>query len=161
MLAHDDKGGIAKNGKIPWPHLKKDMKAFENNTKGDVVVMGSKTFFADGMPKPLPNRYNVVLTTNPEKAEKAGAHFGFNGSFLDFIQKAETFEHNIWVIGGAKVFKEAFPCINEIRLTHVHGDYGCDTYIDLDEIHQNYTKIFNTRENENSIIMDFSLWRKL
>lgn len=144
ILAHDDEVGIAKNGVMPWPHSKMDMKWFSENTKHNTVVMGSKTFYSEGMPKPLPNRYNVVLTSKPRQVEKNGAHLGFNGCVEDCINQIKNFHsQDIWIIGGSEVFKQSLHLLDEIRLTHIRRVYDCDTFIDLHEVIEKF-KIYET-----------------
>ena len=53
---------IGKGGQIPW-HLPEDFKWFKQLTIGGIVLMGRKTFLS--LPKPLPNRTNVVFTRGP------------------------------------------------------------------------------------------------
>ena len=53
---------IGVDGKIPW-HLPEDFKWFKQLTTGGIVLMGRKTFLS--LPKPLPNRTNVVFTRAP------------------------------------------------------------------------------------------------
>ena len=67
---------IGVDGKIPW-HLPEDFKWFKQLTTGGLVLMGRKTFLS--LPKPLPNRTNVVFTRaprmlsrNPEFAARCG-----------------------------------------------------------------------------------------
>jgi dihydrofolate reductase len=58
---------IGANGTIPW-HLPEDFKWFKRLTTGHFVLMGRKTF--DSLPKPLPNRTNIVLTRAPRKLSR-------------------------------------------------------------------------------------------
>ncbi len=53
---------IGNGGQIPW-HLPEDFKWFKQLTTGGIVLMGRKTF--NSLPKPLPNRTNVVFTRAP------------------------------------------------------------------------------------------------
>jgi dihydrofolate reductase len=53
---------IGSGGQIPW-HLPEDFKWFKRLTTGGIVLMGRKTFLS--LPKPLPNRTNVVFTRGP------------------------------------------------------------------------------------------------
>ena len=66
------KQGIGKDGKLPW-NIPEDMTHFKHitnpkendNTTFSIVVMGRKTW--DSIPKifkPLPNRYNVILSND-------------------------------------------------------------------------------------------------
>lgn len=67
---------IGRDGGIPW-HLPEDFKWFKELTTGGIVLMGRRTFWS--LPKPLPNRTNVVFTrgpkalaNNPNFVEKCG-----------------------------------------------------------------------------------------
>lgn len=55
---------IGRDGGIPW-HLPEDFKWFKKLTTGHFVLMGRKTF--DSLPRPLPNRTNIVLTRHPRQ----------------------------------------------------------------------------------------------
>jgi len=55
---------IGRDGGIPW-HLPEDFKWFKKLTTGHFVLMGRKTF--DSLPRPLPNRTNIVLTRHPRR----------------------------------------------------------------------------------------------
>ncbi len=43
IMACDDEGGISRAGVLPWPHNRRDMKWFKQNTVEQVIVMGRKT----------------------------------------------------------------------------------------------------------------------
>ena len=58
---------IGRGGEIPW-HLPEDFRWFKELTTGGIVLMGRKTFAS--LPKPLPNRSNVVFTRAPRLLSK-------------------------------------------------------------------------------------------
>jgi dihydrofolate reductase len=58
---------IGRGGEIPW-HLPEDFRWFKELTTGGIVLMGRKTFAS--LPKPLPNRSNVVFTRAPRLLAK-------------------------------------------------------------------------------------------
>ena len=62
ICAVANNGIIGNKNQLPWPHLPSDMKWFSKQTKGNVVVMGRKTWDSLGLVKPLPNRVNVVVS---------------------------------------------------------------------------------------------------
>jgi len=70
ILACDDNWGIGKNGTLPWPHNPADQKWFKECTINSTVVMGKTTWDDPDMPKPLPKRRNVVITSG----DAPGAH---------------------------------------------------------------------------------------
>ena len=62
IVAVDSNLGIGKDNKIPWKN-KEDMNLFKTLTIGKTVVMGRNTW--DSLPdrfRPLPNRFNVILS---------------------------------------------------------------------------------------------------
>jgi dihydrofolate reductase len=58
---------IGRGGEIPW-HLPEDFRWFKELTTGGIVLMGRKTFAS--LPKPLPNRSNVIFTRAPRLLAK-------------------------------------------------------------------------------------------
>lgn len=71
IVAATKANGIGINNSLPW-HLPKDMKYFSQVTSNaadgqqNAVIMGRKTW--ESIPKkhrPLSNRYNIVLSRNP------------------------------------------------------------------------------------------------
>jgi dihydrofolate reductase len=130
IVAMDDNFGIGKDGTLPWPHNKLDMLHFKENTTGHVVVMGSKTWADEKMPKPLPNRTNVVVTSNPDKLPD-GADKYITKDIQNGILNLQNEYPNkdIWVIGGANLFKQTLSIIEELHLTRMIGDYDCDTLL--------------------------------
>ena len=140
ILAVSENGVIGKDGKLPWPHIPEDMKWFMNITLNNVVVMGSKTWFSLGIKKPLPNRLNYVVTTQPASGfiEADGVICGKNlceeliGLALQHPQK------DITIIGGANIYNQCFPLCEKIYLTKVYGKYDGDTYIDMETVLQDF-----------------------
>lgn len=128
IVAMDDNFGIGKDGTLPWPHNKHDMTHFKEQTTGHVVVMGSKTWADEKMPKPLPNRINAVITRNPDNVP-AGADRYITEDVPNCITdlQADFPDKDIWVIGGANLFKQTIDIVEELHLTRIVGDYNCDT----------------------------------
>lgn len=130
IAAVDSKGGIGKDNHLPW-HLKHDLAHFNKITRGtglSAVIMGRRTW--ESLPatsRPLPERMNIVLTNSEKPAiseDVLVAH-----SLDEALEKARALE-NIFVIGGQRVFDEAVkhPACAGLYLTHVKGDFGCDTF---------------------------------
>jgi dihydrofolate reductase len=116
-------GVIGNKGKIPW-HIPEDLQAFKEKTRGDVVVMGRKTW--ESLPdsvRPLPGRINVVLSTSVGATSFPGAIM--TNSFRNAVSLAR--ERNLWVIGGEKLLIEAMPLATEIHFTEVMLSVKGDT----------------------------------
>lgn len=123
VAAISDNNAIGKDQDLLW-RMPADMRRFKDLTTGHAVIMGHKTF--ESLPKgPLPNRKNVVLTTLPEA--------GFINCFacesmhdaLDICEK----EENIFILGGALVYRQALRIADKMYITRVHAEFkDADTF---------------------------------
>ena len=129
IIAHDDRGGAGKDGMLPWPRNKEDMKRFAKLTKGSTVLMGAATWDSD-MPTPLPGRINVVASRCPEKYEKADRVVEDAALFLDGTKE------DVWVIGGPSLFSSVIDRIEKVYVTHILGSWQCDVFYDVDSINR-------------------------
>ena len=107
-------GAIGKKGKLPW-HYSADMKFFKNTTMGHAVVMGRKTWRT--LKKPLTGRLNIVLSRdgNLEPQESLLVLSDID-SVLSFNNSLTT---DMFVIGGAQVYREFLPNIEKWIITEV------------------------------------------
>jgi dihydrofolate reductase len=155
ILAHDDKYGIGKNGGLPWPHNESDMKWFRDCTLGHVVIMGRKTWESIGS-KNLPNRINIVISRSKLQGTPDSVYYGELHTLIKMV-KTEYPDLKIWIIGGADVYKQTLPLCDNIYLTHIKGDYGCDATVPLDKYLHDYTEIKKNEQED----LTFSIWRKM
>lgn len=144
LFAVDDTGGIGNNGGMPWPPNKDDFKWFRETTLGHVVVMGSKTWHSPDMPKPLPKRTNVVITSQSLDNTDAYAINGNVAELLPFL-KYEFPEKEIFVIGGVNILMQAKPALEKLYITRIPGSYKADTQIDLETFLDGFILI-NTKD---------------
>mgnify|MGYP000094308962 FL=1 len=129
ILAIDENGGIGKGGSLPWPANKEDLKQFRDKTTNHIVVMGSKTWEDPFMPAPLKNRDNVVISS---RNDFIGAQV-INKNIIDELLKLDNVsDKDVWIIGGSTIIGQTIDIIDEIHLTRIPGDFGCDTFIDID-----------------------------
>ena len=88
ITACDNKGGIGKDGILPW-NIPNEMKYFQSKTKGHIVVMGRTTYFSiPEKHRPLKDRLNLVLTSNEELLKNDHTHSNlkfFNNSIFSFV----------------------------------------------------------------------------
>lgn len=106
--------GVIGNGlKIPW-HISEEFKHFKKVTSGHVVLMGRKTWESLGC-KPLPNRENAVITSQPQKIDGARAFDSLDAAVAAYDGDLRT----VWICGGATLYKEALPLCAELLLSRV------------------------------------------
>lgn len=139
LFAIDNKGGMGFQGIMPWPLNKDDMKFFKSITTGQTVVMGRKTWDSPDMPSPLPNRRNVLFTSEFLERSDIVQAKGDVCETLKFMKEEDPNE--IFVIGGANLIQQAKPVIERIFLTRIPGEYQCDTFIDIDNFLSGFTLI--------------------
>ena len=121
VAAASDNNVIGKNNTLPW-RLPADMKFFKNLTMGHTVIMGRKTF--ESMGKPLPGRKNVVITRNKEfKAEGCS----IVSSIEDALNRCAS-ENEVFIIGGAEIYRQSIKMADKIYLTRVHGYFDGDAF---------------------------------
>lgn len=127
ILAMDDNMGIGFENDLPWPRMNKDMKWFRESTTGNVVVMGRNTWESFGN-VPLPNRVNIVVTNREVEGEPDGVMSGYIPDLLDII-KSQYPQLDIFVIGGANIYRQALPHCDKLYITRIKGVYKCDTFM--------------------------------
>ena len=134
ILACDEQGGVSKNGTLPWPNNKKDLSWFRDHTRGHIVVMGSTTWEDPHMPRPLPKRVNVLVTSRED--EYPGAHGYINGDLNAHLRSLEIESPGLitWVIGGPNIVEQSLGVIDEFYLSRIPGDYECDTHLPMKKI---------------------------
>ncbi len=118
--------GIGINNAVPWAEkIPRDMKRFRELTTGRTVIMGRKTF--DSIKKPLPNRMNIVLTRDPEWHAKGVWHVHSLHEALR-VAAREGSSEDVFIMGGASIYKEALPKANRMFITEVDDCFVCDAF---------------------------------
>ena len=121
IVAASRNGVIGAGGKLPW-RLPADLKRFKAITLGHPILMGRKTFESIG--KPLPGRTNIVITRQ-RGLEACGATVAH--SLEEALQICEG-QDEVFVIGGAEIYKQALPLADRIYLTHIDQDFEGDAF---------------------------------
>jgi len=137
ILACDSNGGIGNGNYLPWD-FKNELQFFREMTKRtelpetkNAVIMGRKTM--ESLPKKyLPGRHNIVLTSKVDEEKKDRKYYANSLTKCLNIAKKLNAE-NIWVIGGASVYEQAFrhPNFDKLYLTKINGVFDCDTFVNL------------------------------
>ncbi len=103
-----------------------DMKMFRAETTGKVVVLGRKTLETFPNAKPLPQRQNIILSTNVNyKVE--GAKVVHNIDELLEELKNYTSEE-VYIIGGATVYEAMLPYVDTVHVTKIDHEYEADAF---------------------------------
>lgn len=112
---------IGHKNQLPW-HLPADLQHFKAITLGKPIIMGRKTFEAIG--KPLPNRTNIVMTTNSSWSAEGVVVVGSWEQALKACGSAEE----AMVIGGEQLYRQALPRADKLYITLIDADIQGDAF---------------------------------
>ena len=118
----DKNNAIGKNNKLLC-YLPADLKHFKKLTTGHTIVMGRKTF--ESLPNgALTNRRNIVLSRDKafqcEECEIVHS--------VDEVLNVCKDEEEVFIIGGAQIYKLFIENVHRLYLTRVHHEFAADTY---------------------------------
>ena len=141
IVAVDSNWGIGYNGQL-LEHISDDLKRFKELTSNNTVVMGRKTW--ESLPnKPLPNRFNIVLTSTPFQMEQT-----VNTKFLtmdDFLMNLDSLEEfmdeygkEIFIIGGGQIYHSLLSIYDRVYVTKIYKS------------HENVDSYFPNLDNDNN-----------
>ncbi|CAF2561970.1 unnamed protein product [Rotaria sp. Silwood2] len=133
VVALDDCNGIGRNNTIPW-HIKNDLKFFRHVTskindsnKQNALIMGRKTY--ETFLKPLPNRLNIVVTSNRALPNTNYPNVTCVETLNDALKCANGNLNieNIFIIGGVLIYEAAMKTnlVKRLYVTRVKGDFQC------------------------------------
>ena len=153
----DREWGIGKSNDLMFS-LPKDMKFFRETTKGKVVVMGLNTLKSFPNGKPLKNRINIVLPFHDVDEDVVTVHS--LDELFDELKKYPA--DDVFVIGGASVYRTLIPYCTEVLVTKVDASGGADVFVpDLDE-DENFCLSYESKaEEDNGYTIRFCTYRNL
>lgn len=114
-------GVIGADNRLPW-RIPEDLARFKELTMGHAIVMGRSTFESIG--RPLPGRTNIVLTRRDD-----WSHEGVRvaGSLDEALEMAEGEDQDVFIAGGAEVYRAALPIADRLEITEVDAEPDGDT----------------------------------
>lgn len=100
IVAMDERGAIGRGGAIPWRYPA-DLRFFKEQTLHHACVMGHSTWLS--LPKPLPQRLNIVMSRRAEIQTLAGAVVLRDKAQV--LALAEYLAGDLYIIGGAQIYR--------------------------------------------------------
>ncbi len=140
IAAMDIERGLGKDNGIPW-HIPADMKWFKVHTstpiadgKINACVMGRRTW--ESLPdsyRPLPDRLNVVISSNPDYELPEGVLLAESLDVaLTLLAQGDLASRvgEVFVIGGAQLYGTAIqhPNLQRLLVTYVWSKTNCDCF---------------------------------
>ena len=128
IVATSENGVIGVDNKLPW-YLPEDLKRFKKLTENNVVIMGRKTYESIG--KPLPNRFNIVISRNKDLTIPGCLVVN---SLEKALYKAGS-DKKVFIIGGGEIYRQSLEYVDKIYLTKVHINVeGDTTFPNIDDL---------------------------
>ena len=157
IVAASENNVIGKDNKLPWC-LPTDMRYFKNVTWGMPVIMGRKSF--ESLGKALKGRTNIVVSRNKDwKAPDVQVVQTIDQAITRATQSDAK---EIFIIGGAEIFRSALPSADRIYLTLVHGNFDGDAF--FPEMDRGEWKLKSNRDCEadekNPYALSFQVWER-
>ena len=151
VVAISENNAIGKDNQLLW-HLPADLKHFKNITTGHTIIMGRKTY--DSIGKPLPNRRNIIITRqkdlNLEGVEVVNS--------LEEALSLSKDEEEVFIIGGAEIYKQSIAVSHRIYLTRIHQEFEADAFFPEldDESWKEVEKVDHLPDEKNKFAYTFS-----
>lgn len=120
---------IGRDNAMPW-YLPADLKRFKSLTMGKPIIMGRKTF--ESLGRVLPGRRHIVISRKQDYAP-AGTEVVAS---LDAALAAVAGEKEVFVIGGAEIYREVLPRADRLYITLIDTDMEGDVHFpsfDMDD----------------------------
>lgn len=159
LIVNVDKNwAIGNKGKL-LVSIPSDLKMFRNETSGKVVILGRKTLATFPQGKPLPNRTNIILTTDENFSAGEATVVHSVEEVLDAVKDYPT--DDVYVIGGESIYRQLLPYCNTAIVTKCDYAYEADTYFPNLEQAEGWVM---TAESEEQTYFDleytFQKWEK-
>ena len=161
LVAAAENQVIGRQGDLPW-HLSADLQRFKRLTMGHPIVMGRKTYESIG--RPLPGRTSIVITRQSDYQAAEGVVVV--GSLDEALRHAESLQpphDEVFVVGGAEIYRSALPRAMRIYLTRVHAVVDGDvTFPALDaKAWRLVEEQGHTADEKNSLDYSFQVFERI
>ena len=139
---------VAKNRAIGYQNkliyrLPNDLKRFKALTTGHTIIMGRNTFLS--LPKgALPNRRNIVLSRSSKVFPGCDVYPSLEEALAHCAK-----DEDIYIIGGASVYKQALAVADRLCLTEID-----DTPAEADTFFPSYEDDWQEESREDHPIDD-------
>src|SRR5690606_9833868 len=156
IVAAAENNAIGKDNQMPW-NLPNDFKYFKKTTLEHSVVMGRKTF--DSIGKPLPERRNIILTRDQNYTSP---DVDVANSVDDVLTYCRD-EREIFVIGGANVYKQFISLAQKVHLTRVYTVIDGDAF--FPELSENEWQLTSSerhqKDEKHAFDYSFEVWERI
>lgn len=139
---------LGKDNNLIW-HIKEDLQYFKNVTTNHNILMGKNTFLSLG--RLLPNRHHIIISTT----FNSNLDVEIFRSIDDFLKKYKDVSEDVYVIGGASIYKEFIELSDEMHLTEIDKEFDADCFFpkfDRDDYDSEIISSFNEPYNYKHVL---------
>ncbi len=161
IVAVSENNVIGKDNKLIW-RLPVDMKFFKDTTQGHCVIMGRKNY--ESIPekfRPFSNRTNIVVTHQQNYSAPGTIVVSSIEAAIKTAQ--QTNDPEIFIIGGADIYKQTIKLTDKIYLTHIYHSFEGDAF--FPELNMNEWKEIERRkgivDDKNIYPHDFITYERI
>ncbi|MBR0242782.1 dihydrofolate reductase [Candidatus Saccharibacteria bacterium] len=130
-------------------NIKEDMQFFKETTMGHPVIMGQATYESIG--HPLPGRKNYVASLNPRNLPDSVEVIP---DLIAFLKKHQNDSEELFVIGGATIYRLALPYAKNLYLTEIDATAEADAFFpEFDK--SKYSRKLIKKGSENDLTFSF------
>jgi dihydrofolate reductase len=110
-----------------------DQRFFRTETINKAVIMGRKTLESFTGGKPLKERLNVVITSDPNYKVADALVVGSIEEALEAVKDYKS--EDVYVIGGGSIYRQMLELCDTAHVTKIDYSYMADTYFpNLDDM---------------------------
>ncbi len=124
IAAASRNGVIGVDGRLPWS-LPEDVEYLHQCVKGGVVIEGRRCYESRG--RAFPGAEQTIVLSG--RADWRPRDARVCPSMTSALAVAAAAGGPIWIAGGERVYREAFPYCRRLYLTLVDADFDGDTFL--------------------------------
>ena len=153
IFACDKNYLIGAGDKIPW-HYKEDLLYYKSQVEGHTVLMGLQTYLSlKGYYKNKPLPYGKIYVASLDDVEYQDCII-----VKDVKSFLEGCSEDLWVIGGATIFRFALPFADKLYITHIDKEYEGNIY--FPEYNHDDFKMISQRQSKENPELKFTVYER-
>lgn len=125
VVAVDNEWGIGYKGEL-LARVRADLKYFQSLTKGNVVILGSKTLATFPGGRVLKDRTNIVLSRNTDYAPENAVMARSLDELMDIVKNYDN--NTVFAIGGSQIYSQLLPYCDTAYVTKFKKSFEKDAY---------------------------------
>jgi dihydrofolate reductase len=185
IVAVDQRGGYSARGEIPWS-FQSDWDWFKTRTAGSYCIMGRRTAediinrktrrltskLETSAESELPPAKNIIeipegpLLSERESIVISSKETRFAGAEV-YPGLREAVERGckhrkmpIFILGGLRLWIQAWPEVKTVYQTIIHADYDCDKFFPIHLLNQDFELVKGEKTEEGGQELMFTTWQR-